>query len=369
MPRSYSDCCQRVPHSVPSAQGSAHCLLLGQIAGIDDRELLTVSPDECEACCESFVPTPQDWNPVIASLLYRVADQAVSRGGVEGLSLEDATSLREAALLNLPLVLPHEDDCIDDAQTYARPQGITLEALTQRLPLPSGLRHPASIRWAVGVTTAPRRQPTLSASLESLIASGWSEPLLSLDGPVEIDSPYAALPRIERPAPIGAWPAWCETVQALLDKYADANMLMLVQDDALFPAIPCLREYVESVLNALPQPGLLSLYTSSEDMQPGQVWQQYTGVWKYGAVVFVLPRELAQSILASNRRGELNVVERTAGIDMRIGVWADRNQVPLWHPSPSLIQHIGQVSSIWKRSRAVGLRRASRFIADEIGPG
>ena len=140
---------------------------------------------------------------------------------------------------------------------------------------------------------------------------------------------------------------------------------MLVQDDALFPAFPVLSDYVALLLTSTSRPDVVSLYTSAEDMQTNNGWRCFSGVWKYGAVALIFRRAVAQELLHDIHQGRLDL-EGNAGIDLRIGLWANHRPVTLWHPSPSLVQHIGQVSSIWKRSRAVGLRRASRFIADEL---
>ncbi len=365
MPRSVDHC----PHRHPVLDGgpAARCSLLGQISGLQEESLLQVNREECAACCGSFVPTPEDWNPVIASLLIRIAERVEAQPDGP-MTIEVAHQLREAALLSLPLVLPDEDDCVDDVQTFVPVFGVTLDQLCRTLPLPVGRRDRTTVQWAVGVTTAPRRQSTLSTSLESLIASGWESPHLFVDGPVEIDAAYSALPRSTRPEPSGAWPAWCWALETLLQADPAAQAILIAQDDALFPSFPTLRPYVEQVVAGLPEPrAVVSLYTSTEDMQVDNGWRCFPSQWKYGAVALVFTRQAAEELLASHQRGELDL-GGTAGIDARVGLWATRHQVPLWHPSPSLVQHIGQVSSIWRRSRAVGLRRANRFICHELLP-
>ena len=53
-------------------------------------------------------------------------------------------------------------------------------------------------------------------------------------------------------------------------------------------------------------------------------------------------------------------------IDMQIGIWARRHSLPIYFPTPCLVQHIGDSSSIWldPHSRAFGERRADRFVGD-----
>lgn len=361
--RTVASCSYR---DVSDCGGSASCQLLADVSGVADQSLLTVEPDACEACCDSFFPTPHDWNPVIASLLHRVASEAKRLGGVHGCSQVNAERLAEAAIKNLPTVLPHEDDVVDDVQHFAVPQQLTQQQLAELLPVPPTLTFGNSIEWAIGITTAPRRQPTLTTCLETIIASGWETFHLFVDGDVEFDDKFSGMPQTRRPEPIGAWPAWCDALRILLTEYPDANTIAIVQDDALFPAIASFRSYVEQLLWPESAPCIVSLYTSADDTLEQNEWRRYPDVWKFGAVAFVLPRSVAEDMLQNIDAGDLEFLQGTAGIDTRIGVWADRMKVPIWHPSPSLVQHIGQVSSIWKRSRAVGLRRASRFLNDEL---
>ena len=367
--RLVEDCPHRCSDSQQN-EDTETCKLLQAISGVRDESILHVERSACEACCDSFEPTPEDWNPVVASLLHGVATEVIEKGGADGCSIEQATELANASIQNLPVVLPDEDDGVDDLQTFVAPQNVTLASIKKVLPLPDVLRASSEISWAVGVTTAPRRQPTLSTCLRSLIASGWDAPQIFVDGDVQIDDAFNHLPQVRRASSIGAWPAWCETLRTLLADNPVANTLAIVQDDALFPEIPVLREYVETLLwpndESGDSAGIVSMYTSTDDMQNENVWRVYPEVWKYGAVAFIFRRETAERILKSADGGELNFVSGTAGIDSRVGVWADRNKVGIWHSSPSLVQHIGQVSAVWKRSRAVGLRRADRFIADEF---
>ncbi|MCX7407945.1 MAG: hypothetical protein NTZ32_07665 [Planctomycetales bacterium] len=52
------------------------------------------------------------------------------------------------------------------------------------------------------------------------------------------------------------------------------------------------------------------------------------------------------------------------GVRHRIGYRADIHGVPIWFPTPGLVQHIGHASSLWDESPAEGSRRADRFSGD-----
>ena len=348
---------------------TSQCRLLSQISGVDNDALAEVNEDVCSACCESFLPTEDDWNPVIASLVHSIAE-TVQESGDTGCSRERAIELAETAISHMPIVLPDEDDCLDDFQNIRAPSQVSTEQLAIFLPIPH--RDHSTLRtWAVGVTTAPRRQPTLTPSLKSLQESGWDEPILFIDGQVDVDEQFGGLRQFRRDKPSGAWPAWCFAAQTLLDSSPMADAIMIVQDDAIFPGVKAIKPYVESCLwprdSNLDRPSIVSLYTSNDDSLDENRWRALPTRWKYGAVALAFPRAQLIDLLTSEKQGLMDgLVEGHAGIDSRIGHWAERRGVDIWHPSPSLVQHIGQVSSVWARSRAVGLRRASRFIADEL---
>ena len=53
-----------------------------------------------------------------------------------------------------------------------------------------------------------------------------------------------------------------------------------------------------------------------------------------------------------------------ANIDVVIGEWAARQGLKVFFPTPSLAQHIGDVSTLWPQGRAKGYRKADRFAGD-----
>src|SRR5262245_60049134 len=89
---------------------TAHCSLLQTITGVARTELLEVSRDACQACCQSFPPTPEAPNAVIASLLYRVAETLLDDKTLSGDERSQAEQLRTLAEKTLPLSYPDEED-------------------------------------------------------------------------------------------------------------------------------------------------------------------------------------------------------------------------------------------------------------------
>ncbi len=205
--------------------------------------------------------------------------------------------------------------------------------------------------------------PTLADCLASLAKAGWDRPRLFVDGDVTVPAAAAHLPRTDRRPQIGAWPNYYLALGELLMRDPEADAYMIVQDDSLFADFD-VRDYLERVLWPGRRPGIASLFCSRAYTRPEPGWRAFEGVWIWCALAFVFPRDAAQRFLA-DRDVVLHRWSKTrhnlAEIDWRVGQWAADHGVPVYYPTPSLVQHIGEVSSLWKGLRLQGDRRATWF--------
>jgi hypothetical protein len=391
---------------------TARCGLLGEILRGGDSGLFRVRRDACRACCEAMPPRPDRINPAIASLLYPLTDALEARGA----DRERMAALRRRAERCLEAEVPLKESTPpwprralvtcgyrgepieqdadqtggDDTRErlfvchhpghgtttdahcrscrdWAEVPGPGPEPLARLIPAPAPRRGPMVQKWAVGVTTAPRRQETLSWCLDSLFRAGWDAPRLFIDSRIEIASRFAHLPVTLREPAVGAWPSYYLGLAELLLREPAADAYLMVQDDALFYDRENLREYLETVLWPDWPLGALSLYCPMVYTQPAAGWHAHAGVWVYGALAFVFPRESAKRLIADLRVLEHRWSQRNEGlanIDVVIGHWARRSGVPVVHPTPSLVQHIGDTSTLWSQARALGARKADRFAGD-----
>jgi glycosyltransferase involved in cell wall biosynthesis len=76
---------------------TAECRLLEQLTGLEGPGLCNVRRDACEACASSFQPSPEEINPVIASLLFRLSTGIIAQGGILGCHKRKAARLRAFA--------------------------------------------------------------------------------------------------------------------------------------------------------------------------------------------------------------------------------------------------------------------------------
>lgn len=395
----------------------ARCELLQEVSGVGASDLCRVRRDACEACCKSTPPTPNRINSVVASLLYGLTERVVAVEGVPGCDLGKAVGIRSWAWKNLLPVDGEENadydkllrraarDCVylgravglrsasgeetdgkvqvfeclhpEHLETTASqcywcrewtPEEGEKPALPRALTRPPQQGQGERVRqWAVGVTTSPRSVPTLGWCLDSLIRAGWSSPRLFMDAPVELAPRHRNLPVSLRETRVGAWPNFYLGLAELLMRDPEAAAFMMVQDDALFYDRQNLREILEDVLWLEGEVGAVSLYCSRVYAAEDDGWHVLEGKWFWGALAFVFPRESAKRFVTDLKVMEHRWRRRNRGcanVDVVVGEWAARCGLKIYFPTPSLVQHIGEVSTLWPTARATGPRRANRFAGD-----
>tara|TARA_R110002111_G_C6005195_1_gene373762 strand:+ start:2523 stop:3230 length:708 start_codon:yes stop_codon:yes gene_type:complete len=222
--------------------------------------------------------------------------------------------------------------------------------------------------WAVGITTAPRKKPTLERTLKSLIDAGWDQPQLFVEPESEIPSQYQYLPIAQRNEVLGAFPNWYLALTELVLRNPRAEAFLLCQDDVLFSKD--LRSYLELNLWPEKQIGVVSIYCPSHYQQETKsgFFREDRGWDSWGALAYIFSNPSARSLLSDSMVLNHRDFGPAAGlhhIDSVVGYWCERNRLPYYVHSPSLAQHIGESSTIYPRATAGGKRRAKDFL-DQI---
>ena len=131
----------------------ANCELVNQVTGLSDGSVRPVPLSACQACCESFRPSPELMNPVTASLAVLAALQDGKRRGLSDLDIIRAEAIRNCAINHLDCL--HAESTVDPIAAGAATGAI---APLDRIVPPPGRSGKSAVRqWAVGVRTAPRR--------------------------------------------------------------------------------------------------------------------------------------------------------------------------------------------------------------------
>lgn len=361
MRRQLEDCDYRVAQA---DRDIAICQLLVELTHVKDATACAVQREACQACCEHFPPNRQDINPVVAALLFGVTEAIQRQGGVPGCDAAAARSLNQWAEKCLPLLESGEDDnpALPKLQTLSQSE----VKLGKVLPLPANaVPREEPLKWSVGVTTCPRRLSTIDACLDSLNAAGWRDVRLFMDDEVELAPRHADLPRSVRIPRLGAWPNYYASLTEMVMRDPQADVYMLVQDDTLFYGHSGLRDYLERFVADC---DLVSLFCPRDYSRREPGWYVLEEAWFWGALAFVFSRPVAQTFLTDQRvmshRWHSDYGGGVKGIDVVIGSWAERVGADVYYPSPSLVQHIGEVSTMWDTARAAGPRRAARYLGD-----
>jgi hypothetical protein len=203
-------------------------------------------------------------------------------------------------------------------------------------------------------------------TLSSLQAAGWSRPHLFAEPETEIPAKWQHLPLTLRPETRGAFPNWYLALTEMFMTEPHADAYFLCQDDVLFAA--GLREYLERRLWPAPQAGVVSVYCPSHYAVglPVGFHVENRGSNTWGALAYIFPNPSVRHFLSSPLALEHRFRGRFGGvkqIDCVVGEWCLNSELPYFVHTPSLVQHLGDTSTV-SNSSNTGKRRADRFVAD-----
>lgn len=221
-------------------------------------------------------------------------------------------------------------------------------------------------RWAALLTTAPRKQPTLTCCLTSMRRAGW-EPTIFAE-PDSLEIPNTSYRWSDKR--LGVWHNWLRSIRWAYEK-TEAEFILSAQDDSLFH--PDSRSFVESILWPSPRTGFISLYTPkhysfnrSNELKPTGVNKLITkSLWGACALVFhrkviklILEHEITKTWLGVPRRAS-SMKERRANAQYRadnphtiqnsdtaIGKLMNALQLEMFVIDPSPVKHIAVHSAI-----------------------
>ena len=242
-----------------------------------------------------------------------------------------------------------------------------------------GLERPAEdlpyIRgtWEYAVTTVPSRiTDLLPRTLQSLADAGFDKPVISVDGPCDNASMGLLEPHtvICRGRNIRTFAHWHMTLLELYSRNPWSQFYAIFQDD--FICVQNLREYLSEC--TLPDKSYLNLFTFMENdaIVPGKQhgWHEAARAAKghqlgRGAVALVFSHAAVEALLAhphmiTRRRDSLRGHKSLDGAiveAMNASGWTE------YIHYPSLVQHIGEESSMGNRKHPV-----SKCYIEEFDP-
>lgn len=222
--------------------------------------------------------------------------------------------------------------------------------------------------WIAGVTTAPRKQPTVKTTVKSLQLAGWDPILFAEPNSVQV-------PNIEtftNPVRLGLWNNWLNAARYCVESKAD--VILLAQDDIIIH--PGAKRFVESILWPSKKIGFLSLYTPahySKKQPEGIIISRPVTLW--GSCCMVWPREILKRVIEHpvainwygpnpSRTERIKMAKYPFLIknsDTAIGKVIYAMNRKMMHVNPSLCQHIGDTSTVSDKPNK-GNRQAANLV-------
>ena len=310
-----------------------------------------VTPAICKACHYRQMPPPEKFRDIFRPLALNREGPCFHLGEMKG--LRDCPTCKGSVRLKVyqchhPL---HSDTTIRECKIC--------------LDYEPRLAKGSVKSWAVGVTTAPRPEPTIKRCLRSLVKAGWDMPRIFAEPGVQLTAEFGHLPMTTRQETSGAWPNWWLGLSELVLRQPEADAYLMVEDDVLF----CrnLRSWLEQELWPADRVAVVSLFTPQIYAKEVRGWHiTSAGAGLAGAQGLVFPNVAARMLLAHpwavnhRRQGGSSGLKET---DAVIGRWAQAVGLPVYHHSPSLTQHDGETSTLEHGE----LRCSNRYSRDFVG--
>ena len=235
------------------------------------------------------------------------------------------------------------------------------------VPMPAtrdGRRWSHRWEWSVGITTAPRRVPTLERTLASLKAAGWGDIAVFAEPGVSLPAGAIDCRLTRRGQRLGAFPNWYLALAELYMQAPRSGAYLICQDDVLLAE--GLRAYMEGVLWPGPVVGVVSVYCPSHvGRGKSHGFHAHDGGWNTaGALAYLFPNPSVRAFLSDpmvvNHRHH-GPASGMRNIDSLVGAWCRQSRRPYFVHVPSLAQHIGSTTTVWSHNGCDQRRRACPF--------
>lgn len=236
-------------------------------------------------------------------------------------------------------------------------------------------------KWHVFVTTAPRKDCTLTTCIHHIRQAGW-EPLIHAEpGSTQTDAKT-----VWNEYRKGLWCNWLSAAEYALQE-TDADIILSMQDDVRLH--PLSRAYVEHAAWPTKSTGFISLYTPkhySIKMRrlapPGVIRVNTQSLW--GACALAFPRKALQRLLrtptvlnwlgAKPRSGDESIYDKRredptliANSDTAIGKACNLLGLEMYFCNPSLSDHIAEHSTVGHGGN-LGKRNAYKPLPHHMNP-
>lgn len=234
------------------------------------------------------------------------------------------------------------------------------------------------MKWTVGLITAPRRDCYyLNDTLRSLTESGFGDVVVFAE-PGSVVPEWHTGPVVRRWKQFGDWTNWATGLFELLLAEPDSDYYFMSEDDGLF--CKGMRAYLERTLPTIGEFATVSPYCPGRYHKPGFVgyhdecngpltWSTLTVIMSRAGVrsFFSDPdvqRHRFEDIFPTGIRWGVEVPPCNSVKDAVLGLWALKNNLPMFYHTPCLASHIGISSTLSSKNT-----NWENLAADFVGEG
>jgi len=211
---------------------------------------------------------------------------------------------------------------------------------------------PNRLSYLVGVTSASRPKPTLQATLDSLAAAGWNNPIVFYDA--DRRGPWANFKRALR-----------TTVGIGSSSYRDfikPDMILIVEDD--IEVTPNLRWWIDANQERIPPHSMLSLYWAMgrpHNHKTGWHFVDLDGRLRNGALAYLIPFDQAKKLATAVAMGPIQDGTET---DLQVAKVCSSVNAPAYVAHyPSFVRHTGGGnSSLRNPAGDEAVRQCTKFV-------
>jgi len=314
------------------------CGFVQEFLRLEDSLRCQVDDNTCRACSRCL-NSPNDVNPVKASLIFRIAGEIVRSGGAPGCSARQAEIVRSRIVNHLGTVVAGRPEII-----FPPMKGGSTEVAESSAR--GDAERPSARRiWMVGMLTAARTKSCLVGALNSLSEAGFQDVhLFAEPGSSVPDHPALGSVTVHRQR-LGNLANFLTSLTDLYQRSDSAECFAVFQDDIIASAN--LRAWCDRELWPC-EAGLVSLFTPRIHAADRPGWRVlFPGFYRvHGGQALLFRRDVLERFLSDPQTAlQLRLNHRCD--DALVSGWATKKRIGIAYHTPSPVQHVGTCSSIF----------------------
>lgn len=207
----------------------------------------------------------------------------------------------------------------------------------------------------IGITTAPRKIPTIVTSLDSCCNAFDKDNIFIFSEPnVYINTKIKVIYNKEI---LGCWKNWCLSLYRLYDMFPKKDYYAIFQDDVIY------ARNIQNYLDKIDLPPIFSIFKPQHYLKNNETWAEMRrGQYLWMAQTLFFRNDIAKLLVKDSSLWKFDGDKQ---VDNRVGLFAEKHDIPVSYHVPSLCQHIGDTSSIWNNGVAAEEDRAANDFVGE----